>query len=711
MAQTPGPPIVASGSSGRPTDPAGSLHRSTAQTGGVSGSAGGSAAPLAARRRVAWLALAAWGAMTSAAAAEVIRLDIMTRERFGEGVESKVGAYERLRGRVVYALDPDLAANRGIVDLDLALADERGRVQFYGDVEIIAPVDRALARPTVLYVVNNRGRRTWGGEPFFLERGHVTVSSGWIAQVPLTRDLLRLEAPVAFDPDDLIPVVGTVRAELSTDAATDRLPVGDRNQLAFEPLVSALPEATLTRRLRERDPREPVPRDRWRLGARYDGRDEGSGLVELEMALAGGFEPGVIYELIYEARGSVVQGAGFAAMRDLVSFLKHDRSDMNPLRRPDGAPVAERVIGQGRSQSGRALRTFLYEGFNADEQGRQVFDGIMPTVAGAGRGFFNHRFASPTRTATQHLGHLYPVDLFPFTYGDETDPVTGRTDGLLRRARASGTVPRVMHLDTSSEYWHRAGSLVVTDPLGERDTVLPPEVRVYVVGGAQHRPARAPSDRGQVPVNPNDYAPIREALFLALDRWVSDGVEPPPSVHPRVADGTLAGWAASAAGWRALPGVSYPTVIQQPERLDYGGRFEDERRIDLHPPRRTGERYGVRVPALDADNNERGVLRLPRVAAPVATYTGWNLRNPAIGAPTELLDLQGGRIPFPPTAQERERTGDPRRAVTERYADFADYRGRYMAAAEPLIAGGYLLPSHRGGLEAVAEEHRSLFAP
>ena len=662
------------------------------------------------RGRRSCLALAVWGAMTSAPAAEVVRLDITSRVPFGAAVESKVGAYERLRGRAVYALDPEAAANRGIVDLDLAIRDERGRVQFYGDIEIIAPVDRALARPTVLYVVNNRGRRTWGGEPFFLERGYVTVSSGWIAQVPVTPDLLRLEAPVAIDPDDAVPVLGTVRAELSTDTAADRLPVGDRNQLAFEPLIVGLPAATLTRRLREQDPREPVPRDRWRLGARYDGLDEGSGLVELGMTLADGFEPGVIYELIYEARGSVVQGAGFAAIRDLVSFLKHDRSAMNPLRRPDGAPLAARVIGQGRSQSGRALRTFLYEGFNADERGRQVFDGVMPTVAGGGRGFFNHRFASPTRTATQHLGHLYPVDLFPFTYGDETDPFTGRIDGLLRRARAAGTVPRVMHLDTSSEYWHRSGSLVVTDPRGERDSLLPPEVRVYVVGGAQHRPAPAPSDRGHLPANPNDYAPIREALFLALDRWLTDGVEPPPSVHPRIADGTLAPWAESAAGWRALPGVSYPTVIQQPERVDYGERFESLRRIDLHPPRRTGKRYGVRVPALDADNNERGVLRLPRIAAPVATYTGWNLRNPAIGAPTELLDLQGGRIPFPVTPGERERTGDPRRAVTERYADFAEYRARYLAAAEPLVAGGYLLPEHLGRLEAVAEAQRPLFA-
>ena len=659
--------------------------------------------------RLSWWLMPLWLWIAAPAAAEVIRIDITSREPFGDGVSSKIGPYERLRGRVVYALDPADDANRRIVDLDLAIPDDRGRVLFYGDIEILAPVDRTQAQPTVLYVVNNRGRRTWGSEPFFLRRGYVTVSSGWIAQVPVTRDLLRLEAPVAIDKDDGIPIVGLVRAELSTDVATDRLPVGDRNQLVFEPVSASLPQATLTRRVRERDTPVAVARDQWQLGVRYDGRDDGSGLVELEMELAGGFEPGVIYELIYEARGSVVQGTGFAAMRDLVSFLKHDRSAMNPLRRPDGTALAERVIGEGRSQSGRAIRMFLHEGFNADEEGRLVFDGVIPTIAGGGQGFFNHRFASPTRTATQHDGHLYPADVFPFAYGDETDPFTDRTDGLLRRARASGTVPKVMHVDTSSEYRHRSGSLVVTDPLGERDSPLPPEVRVYVFGGAQHSPARGPSDRGQQPPNPNNYRPFQEALFLAMDRWLTDGTEPPPSVYPRVAAGTLVPWDAETSGWRPLPGVAYPTVIQQPELLDYGKAYERDRRIDQHPPRRTGKHYGVRVPAVVADNNERGVLRLPRVEVPVATFTGWNLRSPSLGAETELLSLTGSRIPFSVTPAQRAETGDPRQSVRERYADFEDYRSRYMAAAEQLVRDRYLLSEHLAGLETIAHEHRSLF--
>ena len=645
----------------------------------------------------------------ASASAEVIRLDILSREPV-DAVPGQVGHYERLRGRVVYALDPDHPANRAVVDLGLAAGNGEGRVEFYGDIEILAPRDLSLAQPTILYDINNRGRRLWGTQPFFLRHGYITVWSGWIAQVRPDPDLLRLEAPVALG-EDGVPITGRVRAEMIAEAPTDRLTISDRGQLAFEPVVNALADATLTRRAREREAPELIPREQWEFVLTRRPHDEGSGLIGADLLLLdGGFEPGAIYELVYEARGSVVQGAGFAAIRDVVSFLRYDESAMNPLRGADGRPIARRVIGEGRSQSGRALRMFLYEGFNADEAGRVVFDGAMPVISGGGQGFFNHRFASPTRTATAHSGHLYPVDVFPFTYGEETDPFTGRTDGILRHARANGVAPKVMHLDTSSEYWHRSASLVVTDPSGSRDAEIPDDVRVYVFGGSQHSPGRGPSERGQLAPNPNVYQPFLETLFLAMDRWVTDGALPPPGVHPRVADGTLVGWQEDKAGWQALPEVRYPASIQQPDVVDYGEAFAAERRIDNHPPVRPGERYGVRVPALDEDNNELGVLRMPAVAAPVATYTSWNLRAPGIGQPGALLGLAGGFIPFPKTRADREATGDPRLSIEERYATFDDYLARTMRAAEALVAEGYLLDEHLSGVKARAEENRALFS-
>ncbi len=640
------------------------------------------------------------------AAAEVIRFDILSREPV-EAVSGQVGPYERLRGRVVYALDPELPANQAVIDLGLAADNGEGRVELYGDVEILAPRDLSLAQPTLLYDINNRGRRLWGDQPFFRQHGYVVVWSGWIAQVRPDPELLRLEAPVALD-EDGVPVSGTVRAEMIAEAATERLTISDRGQLAFEPVASALPDATLTRRPRERDAPEMLPRDAWEFILTRGPQDEGSGLIEADLRLDGGFEPGVIYELIYQAFGSVVQGAGFAAIRDVVSFLRYDDSASNPLRGADGRPIARHVIGEGRSQSGRALRMFLYEGFNADEAGRIVFDGVMPVISGGGQGFFNHRFASPTRTATAHSGHLYPVDVFPFTYGEETDPFTGRTDSILGRARAAGVAPKVMHLDTSSEHWHRSASLVLTDPSGDRDTEIPDDVRIYVFGGSQHGPARGPSDRGQLAPNPNVYEPFLQTLFLAMDRWVTDGTPPPPGVHPRIADGTLVDWQEDKAGWQALPGVRYPTSIQQPDVLDYGEAFATERRIDHHPPLRRGDRYGVRVPALDDDNNELGVLRMPAVAVPVATYTSWNLRAPGIGQPDALLGLAGGIIPFPRTRADREASGDPRRSVEERYAGFDAYLAEVMRAGETLVAEGYLLDEHLAAIKARAEANRSL---
>ena len=642
------------------------------------------------------------------ASAEVIRVEIFSREPV-DAVPGQVGPYERLRGRVVYALDPEHPANRSVVDLGIAADNGEGRVEFYGDIEILAPRDLSLAQPTLLYDVNNRGRRLWGTQPFFLRNGYVTVWSGWIAQVRPDPALLRLEAPVALG-EDGIPMTGTVRAEMIGEAATDRLTISDRGQLAFEPVVAGLADATLTRRARERDAPELIPREQWEFILTRGPHEEGSGLIEADLRLDGGFEPGAIYELIYEARGSVVQGAGFAAIRDVVSFLRYDDSRMNPLRGGDGRPIARRVIGEGRSQSGRALRMFLHEGFNADEEGRIVFDGAMPVISGGGQGFFNHRFASPTRTATAHSGHLYPVDVFPFAYGEETDPFTGRTDSILRRARADGVAPKVMHLDTSSEYWHRSASLVVTDPAGERDGEIPDDVRVYVFGGSQHGPARGPSDRGQLAPNPNVYQPFLETLFLAMDRWVTAGASPPRSVHPRIADGTLVGWKANQAGWQALPGVRYPTSIQQPDVVDYGEAFASERRIDNHPPVRDGQRYGVRVPAFDDDNNELGALRMPAVAAPVATYTSWNLRAPAIGQPEALLGLSGGIIPFRKTQADRAASGDPRPSVEERYASFDAYLAETKRAAEALVAEGYLLKEHLADIEALAEANRGLFA-
>ncbi len=672
----------------------------------------------AARRSLLWVALA-WLCVSSPfATAEVVRVEIFRRAVHAGGRSfGDRGPYERLRGRAWFAVDPTHPRNRRIVDIDLAPRNDDGRVEFAADIEILAPRDLSKANGAVFYDVNNRGNPTClgvvggGGDGFFERHGFIVAWSGWIAELIPDGRRLCLRAPVATQGG--LPIRGVVRAEMCPDSDAERLPIAHwRNHGSYEPTRPGERGATLTWRLLEKDARVPIPREQWRLEKSWPTHDGvRAQLPKIDLVLSGGFQAGCIYELIYEAEGPIVQGLGLAGMRDLISCLKNVTDERNPVRLADGKPAARRALGFGTSQSGRCLRMFVYDGFNCDESGRRVFDGIIPHVAGAGLGFFNHRFASPTRHNAQHDNHLYPADVFPFAYGDERDPFTGRVGGILRRSRSTDTVPKVFHTQSSSEYWHRSGSLVHTDPRGQRDAEIPPEVRIYTFAGTQHGPGSGtprPRSRGQLPANPADYRPLMRALVLRLDAWVRDGTEPPPSAYPRIADGTLVDWRETESGWRALPGVRYPRVIQEPEFLHRGPEFLQHRRTSIEPPERRGF-YFVRVLAYSSDDNERGGLMLPSVSVPLATYGSWNLRHRSIGAETELLSLQGFYVPFARTGEERAANGDPRPAILERYEGFADYFEKYRAAVRRLVARGYVLEEDVGRMLDAARGREALF--
>lgn len=652
--------------------------------------------------------------------AAVTRIEINTREPYLEGrAFDGVGSYERLRGKVFFAVDPKHVANQTVIDLELAPRNLTGLVEFSTDVELLAPRDLSKANGAILYDVNNRGNKlalgmfNTGADEFLMRKGYVVLWSGWIAETQPGGGRLRLTAPVATENGK--PIIGPVRAEFVIEAAAERHTLAMwANQGCYEPTERGERDAVLTWRSREKDARVVIPRGQWRFEKRWvEENGERGQLPVIDLVIAGGVQPGYIYEVVYEAQGPIVQGLGLAGIRDLLSFLKHETSEKNPLLAGDAKKSAVKLAyGFGVSQSGRCLRQFLYDGFNADESGRQVFDGVIPHVAGGGLGFFNHRFASPTRHNGQHDNHLFPADQFPFTYGDETDPFTGREDGILHRDRARDTVPKVMHTQSSSEYWHRAGSLVHTDPRGERDAKLPPEVRVYCFGGTQHGAgggfAAAAPGNGQLITNPADYRPLLRALLTALDEWVRTGKEPPPSAHPRIADGTLVGWRESESGWRGIPGVRYPEVIQQPEHVERGPEFYRFRRSAIEPPISRGS-YVVKIPKCGTDNNELGTLQLPAVAVPVATYASWNTRNRSVGAEGEMLGLQGGYIPFAKTRTDREKLGDPRPALLERYRDFDDFRAQYRAAVDRGVEQRTLLAEDVAELMKLADRWRPLF--
>lgn len=643
------------------------------------------------RLPVVALALLASG-LARPAESGVTRLEILRREPVLAGrAFGAAGPYEKLIGTVHFAVDPTAPRNLGIVDLDLAPRNAAGLVEFRADFYLLKPVDPARGNGRLFYEAGNRGTKrilpvfqnaTGSDDPTseadfgngaLMAQGFTLLWMGWQWDVPPGR--MRMAIPIATEAGRAI--TGLVRGNFIPGADATTALVADRGHDAYPVVDPDSPEHVLYVRTLPADRATVVPRARWRF--------DGPGRITLD----GGFEAGRIYDVVYRARDPRVVGLGLAGTRDLVAFFKHATAAQgNP------SPGLRLAMGWGVSQTGRFLRHFVYQGFNADESGRIVFDGVFDQVGGAGRGSFNHRFGQQSRDQLQHFNIQYPVDMFPFTDEDETDPVTGARDGMLAQARRTGTVPKVFHLLTNSEYFNRAGSLVHTDATGTRDVPPPPTSRIYMVASAPHIvgvfPPAPYADKdfvGQAPMNPLVYTPVIRALFRALDRWVTDGVEPPASRYPTIADGTLI--AADAGTWPTIPGVTIPPAPMVTYRLDFGPEWT-QGRVTIEPPR-LGAAFVSRVPAVDDAGNDRGGIRLPEIAVPLATHNGWNYRRAEIGAPTRLASEIGAYRPLPRTAADRARGGDSRPAIDERYTSREDYLGRIALAAVALVNERYLI--------------------
>ncbi len=639
--------------------------------------------------------------------ARVVRLRIERREVVLNGAPfGAAGPYEKIVGKVDFALDPNAPANEMIVDLELAPRNARGEVESSADFYLLKPVDPRHGNGRLFYEVGNRGgksllatfQKATGatdpttvaefGDGALMRQGFTLLWMGWQWDVPERPGTMRMSMPIATENGKRI--TGLIRGNFILNERADTASVADRNHLAYQVLDPNSAENVMTVRDDPIAKGQIVPRSRWHF---VDG-----GTV----ALDGGFEPGRIYDVVYRAADPRVVGCGLSGTRDLISFFKYDTSSDNP------SPGLKFAIGWGVSQSGRFLRHFLYQGFNQDEQGRRVFDGVFDQVGGSGRGSFNHRFGQASRDALQYFNILFPVDLFPFTDGPETDPETGQVDGLLSRAARSNTAPKVVHLLTNSEYFNRAGSLVHTDPTGTRDAELPTNTRVYMIASAPHGPGPFPpaSNRGggmvgRAALNPLNYSFATRALFRALDRWVVDDIDPPPSAYPHLADGTLT--SPDRAGWPAIPGFDLPQQPLRAYHLNFGPDWS-KGIVSVEPPE-VGAPFVVKVPAVDADGNVRAGIRLPDIAVPLATQAGWNYRDPSIGSPDRLAGEIGSYIPFAKTRADRERAHDPRLSIEERYRNRDEYVGRFSAATLDLVSRGYVLQEDVADLLRHAIEH------
>jgi hypothetical protein len=628
----------------------------------------------------------------------VTALDLHARSLVLDGhAFGAAGAYEKLVGTLRFAVDPGHRVHATICDLDRAPRTAEGRVEFAADFALLRPVEAARGNGSLLLDVPNRGRKVAlgmfnsavrvpdpttledFGNGFLMRHGWTVAWIGWQPDVPRVDGLMALDVPRARG------VSGLVRCEFRPNTPVDVLPMADRYHIPHPAAELDDPAARLTVREHAGAPATAVARSAWRFARRVDGQLIGDAS---HVHLEGGFAPGRIYDLVYRAVDPPVVGLGMLAVRDTAGFLRWGSAAA-------GNPCADslaRAYVFGVSQSGRFLRHLIYLGLDEDEQGRLVFDAIVPHVAGGRRGEFNMRFGQPSLNAQESVGSL-----FPFTDETQSDPVSGQRDGLLARMTARGRRPRIMSINTSAEYWRGDASLVHTDAEGRRDVEPAADARVYLFAGSQHTPGAIPpppsdpntGSRGIHTFNVVDYAPLLRAALVNLDRWVRAGVEPPASAFPRLADGTAVTGESTAPRFAAIPGVRFPDRLARPARLDFGP--EMERGIASALPPKIGAQFPSYVPAVDADGNETVGIRPVEVLAPLATFTGWNPRHPEQGAPGDLMQMMGSTLPLPRTPAEGAQRGDARVSIQERYGSRAGYLAAARAAAEALVAARHAL--------------------
>jgi Alpha/beta hydrolase domain len=620
-----------------------------------------------------------------------------------------VGPYEELKGRLRFSIDPTHDANVRITDVERAPRGRDGRVEFGADVSILLPVDRARANGRVIVDVVNRGntvtvpnfnhatRPVFGpdadanppidvGDGFLMRRGYTVVSCGWQCDVPELPGLFRLYAPEARA--DGRPLRGRVYVNLQAPEPVPHFLLSDRGHLAYPAADLDEPNAVLLVRDQLDGPPQTIVRSAWRFARVADGRVVADPRY---VWLQGGFEKGRLYQVAYTAVGAPVLGLSFAALRDCASWLKHDPS----------SPAAGSVrwaYAYGRSQTGRFLRTLVYWDLNVDEQGREALDGLIANVAGGMRGEFNQRFGQNSKDRPQMMDHV-----FPSADTETTDLETRTTDALHRRLDTRGSRLKAFYTNTSAEYHRGDASLTHTDADGLRDVASGPHTRVYHFTGTEHGLGIwPPADTTPVAADPSgwiersqnvrgtiNYGRLLRACLVNLDRWVTEGVEPPPSRHPRLDDRTAVPPESLAKTFARIPGARFPAHHARPRRLDFGA--DAEHRVMTQAPPREGPAFGSLVSAVDDDGNEIAGIAVPEVRVPLAAHAGWTLRHPDIGGAEQLLVFAGATIPFARTRVEREASGDPRPSIEERYASREAYLARVRVAAEDLVAARHLL--------------------
>jgi hypothetical protein len=640
----------------------------------------------------------------------------------------RTGAYEILKGTATGELDPADRRNALITDIQFAPRNANGKVPYTATFSILKPVDLTKANGILVYDVTNRGNVRFAGRftKFVLatapadpdavdpgdgslyKAGYIVLSSGWQGDLPMDPAANRegINVPVAKNPDGSSitgPVVvrfaagapGNAVVPFSGSVNTLSLPGYGRTPASLDTTKATLISKTSETQSGVSGGVVNIPSTDWAFAdcrtTPFPGKPDPS-----RVCLKNGFNPALLYQLVYTAKDPLVLGVGLAALRDVVSFFRRESKDAAGAANPI-AGATRQVIGYGISQPARLMRDFINVGFNEDESGKIVWDGAYLDASGAA-GQFNIRFAQPGNIA----GLYDPVAEGPSWWEDYTDKVRERPSwGLLHRCRTTSTCPNIMEIEGGADFFYVKGSLGIAGTTGKDDIPLPANVRRYYMASTNHSGGpdnfnfeQPPVAGCMLPSNPLPWFETERALLTAMVDWVSKGALPPPSAYPRVKDGTLVPATAAAIGWPAIPGAPTPDgVMNSVLDYDFGPNFKYNDHsgvIDKVPPP-VKQVIPTLAAKVDSDGNEIAGVRALLLQVPLGTYTGWNPVSSGVLKGQEC-QLQASTIPFAKTKAERIAKGDPRPSLEERYGNLLNYYSLAVQAANKLVAQRLMLP-------------------
>lgn len=670
-------------------------------------------APFAVSPRAFTLASASLAAMlagTGLARAEIIRIEIAGTTVVSNGADpgNGIGDYELITGRAYGAVDPTDPLNAIITDIEFAPRNAEGMVEYDTKFTLAKPANMDNASGLLWYDIVNRSTGSVGANAY----GHVQLLSGWQGDIAPTSTNFTANVPVAINPDGS-PITGKVLARIvdpKPDTNTAPLAILGRaipyDAASLDTSKASLIMKSSEKRAGELGPITEVAAEDWAFAdcstTPFPGTPD-----PRKLCVKDGFDPAYLYEVVYEAKDPLVLGLGLAGMRDLASFFRYSEDATNPV-----AGAIDHAVIKGVSQSGNTLKTFLLLGFNEDEDNRIVFDGANPHIAGR-LTTINVRFGVPSGSGT-----LYePGGEGVLWWGDYEDTVRSReAAGLLTRCTASNTCPKIFETFGAAEFNARLFTVALTGTDERADLPLPDNVRRYYFPGNTHGGASIttfalagePSNACLLFSNPNFQTEQMNALGVALVDWVVDGIEPPPSAYPTLANGDLAQNTASAMGFPTIPGAIGPDGLAVGLMdYDFGPdlNYNDFSGVLSNQPPSIRQTIPALMPKVDADGNEIAGMPSLLHQAPLGTYTGWNATKAGffVGQPCGG-GLTGGYIPFPETIEEQQTANDPRPSLEERYGTADGYACLISRNAANQVAQRLLLPQDAERLIALAEE-------